>query len=266
MGNGSPRLLGKLVARTALAAVAALVLAPHAFAGGLVPPEPSSVAATVSNASAPVQAAVQPSVPAVPAPIPAAQSPKRAAAKTVTASRSTPIAPATPVATPRLPVQTASPSGLATAVASRLTPHEPSSPAAKTTQRSARKATAATRRHVRGQAAGPLTGQSRPAGASTTSISSLQAATFGLHRLLPQTAKRPDASGSDGSQLPQPPAPMSPGAGGALNGGGAGIGLILLALMTAAAAFAPPRAKQRVRTLFAVPRPHPFLLRLERPD
>jgi len=61
---------------------------------------------------------------------------------------------------------------------------------------------------------------------------------------------------------------MSPGAGGALNGGGggAGIGLLLLAAMTAAAAFAPPRAKQRVRALFAVPRPHPFLLRLERPD
>jgi hypothetical protein len=60
---------------------------------------------------------------------------------------------------------------------------------------------------------------------------------------------------------------MSPGAGGTFGGGsGAGIGLLMLALLAAAAAFAPPGATQRVRALFAVPRPHPFLLRLERPD
>jgi hypothetical protein len=60
---------------------------------------------------------------------------------------------------------------------------------------------------------------------------------------------------------------MSPGAGGALGGGNAaGIGFLLLALALTAAAVAPPRAKRRVRTLFAAPRPHPFLLRLERPD
>jgi hypothetical protein len=59
---------------------------------------------------------------------------------------------------------------------------------------------------------------------------------------------------------------VSPGAGGALAGGGAGIVLLLLAVIAAAAGFAPPGATRRVRALFTAPRPHPFLLRLERPD
>jgi hypothetical protein len=60
---------------------------------------------------------------------------------------------------------------------------------------------------------------------------------------------------------------VSPGAGGALSGGGgAGLVLLLLALMAATAGLVPPRATQRPLALFAAPRPHPFLLRLERPD
>src|SRR6185312_910456 len=98
MGIGSPRLLGQLVARSALVAVAALVLAPHAFAGGPAPTGTPSVPAPVTSAVSQAQLAL-PSVPALPAPTPAAQSPKRAARSTVTAARSTPIAPATSVAT-----------------------------------------------------------------------------------------------------------------------------------------------------------------------
>jgi len=263
MGIGSPRLLGQLVARSALAAVTALVLAPHAFAGGLAPtgtpPVPASVTSPVSQA----QVAL-PSVPALPAPTPAARPPKRAAHSTVTAARSTPIAQATSVASSQIPVQPASPSGLATTVTKHGSAPEPSRPAA---QRSARKAPAVTRRHAGVQAAGTSAGRPSPAGAITSGLSTLQAGDLRLERLLPQITPRPAASPSDGSPLPQPPAPLSPGAGGAFSGGGgAGLVLLLLAVMAATAGLVPPDATRRLLPLFAAPRPHPFLLRLERPD
>jgi hypothetical protein len=250
MGIGSPRLLGQLVARSALVAVAALVLAPHAFAGGLAPTGTPTVPASVANTVSQAQAAL-PSDPALSAPI-------------VTAARSTPIAQATSVATSRIPVQTVSLSSLATAVTKQGRLHEPSRPAA---QRSARKAPVVTRRQAGVQAAGTSAGRPRPAGAITSGLSSLQAGDLRLERFLPQLTPRPDASPSDGSPLPQPPAPLSPGAGGAFSGGGgAGLVLLLLALIAATAGLVPPDATRRLLALFAAPRPHPFLLRLERPD
>jgi hypothetical protein len=248
MGNGSPRLLTGLFARTAALAVAALFFAPVAFADGLVPGRlVGGTPAAAPSVPAPVQAAVDTvaaAAPAAPTHVASAPATTVDAASTTVESR-IPPRPALQVAAaatkPSSPLPAASPRADAP---SRITHRAVSAPARSATHRPIL--------HVR---------------ASSPTTTALPAPRVRTSHLRPQQSAGPPTAAVQRPQLPQPPAPLPAGAGGAVGGSTATAGgLLLLALIVAAAAFAPPGLTRSFRALLAALRPHPYLLRLERPD
>ncbi len=229
MGNGSPRLLTQLLRRTGLLLLGSLAFAPNAFA------DDGLLAAAVNAAPVPVSVPV--TVPAAPAP-PAA-----------------PEVPATPVATP---VPTTVQAVQATVDTRPATAHvavpppvrrpAPSPPAQRKTFSPSQKPTA------RG------TASPHAAGSPRIGVPVRWASPMAARAVSPTRGPVP--------RQPPPPAPLPFGFGHTISNDGAPVPPVLL-LIALAAAFALLRAAPlggAVPLLLAAPRPHPYLLRLERPD
>jgi hypothetical protein len=230
MGNGSPRLLTQLLRRTGLLLLGSLAFAPNAFADdGLLSTAVDAV---------PVPISVSDTVPAAPA-APAA-----------------PSAPATPVATP-VPatvhaVQATVDTRPAAAPIAASLPVQRPAPSRRAT---ARKSFYPAQKPTARGAASPS-----PAGSSRTGVPVRGTFPMAAHAVSPARGPVPRPSAPP---VPLPfsfdhttsndPAPVPP----------------LLLLVALAAAFALLRVAslgRAVPLLLAAPRPHPYLLRLERPD
>src|SRR6266511_1337108 len=258
VGIGSPWLLRQLVRRTAVGVLVALVFAPSAFAddgvlGSSTTVGPVTVSTSVGGASEPaVQAAASPS-PALATPVakPPAQ-PDRAVSAggaTVTVgSAGTPSIQAA-VGTGAAPQPQRSRSPL-TSPQSRMPRREATDVAKRFDGR--RNLSRVASSNERGRApALPRSPWTQTPG--TASLSAQRASTPAPLRL----------------GTPQFPAPKSPTPGFGVSGAGAsGIGATLLRVALAAglAALGIPGLGRRISPLLAAPRPHPYLLQLERPD
>jgi hypothetical protein len=254
MGIGSPRPLTRLIARAAAAAAVALFFAPAAFADGLVP---GGLVGGTPAASVPVP------VPSTPAALPVAAVNMVAPPTPQPAPTHVASVAATPVASVSNIVESATVPRLATHVAT-LTKHPQAT--ASSSQRAAAPTPAAHSRTTTPNrpANERLFAHSLASSPATTALPALQARSS--HVGPQQNAGSPTA-GIRRPQLPQPPAPLPAGAGGAVGGSAGATGFLLLfGLALAAAALAPPGLSRRFRALLAALRPHPFLLRLERPD
>jgi membrane-associated protease RseP (regulator of RpoE activity) len=258
MGNGSPRLLRHLLVRASACVAAMLWFAPPASAdaglvtaAGAAVPDPGNQSVGVSPLSAvhAVAAIPTPVTTAPPAPVKAAG------------------ASATPVTTPRIPVEKAVPTALATTVAKAASVDRPPAAGLPTPQQR-QPARAADRRPAASSSAHPATTPQSAAGgvaAAARVATVLEPNVRSIHLTHPaQPGARPVGAGRE--PLPQPPAPLplTGGAGGAASTGG--IALLLFALAAEGAILAVPGFRRRIAGLFAVPRPYPYLLRLERPD
>jgi hypothetical protein len=262
VGNGSPRLLSQLVHRTVVAVLVALAFAPTALAedstlgvsatGGSVP---VTVTASVDTAGPPsVQASVSTAQPSAPLATPVAKPHTRAAARAPQNSAAVTIdSDAAPVieAPVRLDVATAlqRPNSRVLSPKSR-TPSRDATDVAKRSGfgRSSRNASRTT--------------SSTEGGSAIALPPSPPVQTFLQDALRTQTT-------SSGLKAPGFPAPSTPTTGfGAAGPGGSGfgVGLLLFALAAELAVFGLPYLGRRVLPLLAAPRPHPYLLQLERPD
>jgi hypothetical protein len=228
MGNGSPRLLTKLLRRTGLLLLGSLAFAANAFAddGGLGVP--------VNAAPVPVPVSV-PALPTAPAAAPTA-----------------PSVPVTPVATPLAstvhPVQvTADASPPVTQVAPLPTTRRAPSHAQKSFSPT-KKPT------VRG------TASPRRAGSSRIGVS--------VRGAFPMAAAAVSPTHGPAPRLPAPPVPSPFGFGASSSGDSAPAPspLLLVAIALALALLRAAPLGRAVPLILAAPRPHPYLLRLERPD
>ena len=238
MGNGSPGLLRQFVQRTALVALASLGFAPSAFADdGIV---------TVSVSAEPVVASVTVAPPSQPVPASAPSTPSSATV--------------TPVATP---LSSAHPAVQATVDASgaKARMHVATAPSAPAPRG------AVTRRATPKD----LSPSQKPASRRSFALRGADSSRIGA----PVRGPFPEASRADSPvpgpapRVPQtpPPAPYDFGLAGSSGAAvAAGLGLLPLALTAGFALLRAPPLGRRVSLLLAAPRPHAFLLQLERPD
>jgi hypothetical protein len=266
MGNGSPRLLGKVVSRTAAVALASLALAPSAFAGNGA----LGVTAPVVPATVPV------STPAVPAPAaPVVDAVATAVSTSHSSTGSRPVA--TGVASPSQILKTAasSPSLLPKVVAAATPSTGPSAGAGSSASagRSALRRPSAA--HPAGTAnrralhvSSPSILASPPKRGSSSPLPSFsRPGASDRDRNAAMTSGREPATPGPAPELPQIPSPLPAAfSGGAAGGATAGLMVLLLALAAELAILATPGIGRKVSLLLAAPRPHPYLLRLERPD
>lgn len=251
MGNGSPRLLTRLIRRTAAVAIACLVFAPSALAdngviGVATAAGPATVSASVSNGA-----------------VPTAQA-------TVT-NDVTKAAPVATTAAPHALPTTAAPQALqATVDTSKVAPASISVSATPSAGSSDVRPVDAQRRSrptaIRHAAAQrpELVSPARPheLGATSSFLGSIRAASAAQHSHTSATSAAPLAP-----QLPDVSkagfSGASPAAAGAA---GTGLLLLLFVLLAEPFAFGLPHLGRRVPQLVAAGVPHPPLLRLERPD
>jgi len=242
MGTGSPRLLKRLVLRTAAATFIGLVFAPSALADDIgIGSTLATVGGTVQETSALPRAATQSPATALPA-VP---------------SVATPVAErmATPVAQPQATAET---TGVATTSAA--------APSARTQSRPSPSVRRPARPHHRGEASQQLGGASPSPRTSLSPGEALVARTADF----PSRPRSSSAPAPPRPQAPSPPpwpSPFSLGLSGSDSGpAGVGLGLLLLVLATELGVLGAPGLGRRVSLLLATPRSYPFLLRLERPD
>jgi hypothetical protein len=234
MGNGSPRLLSRFVRRTVLAGLAALYLAPSAFADDAI--------VAVSVNAGPVDVSVAVEAPSVPAPAEAPKVPVRPVASplpstnppvqaTVAAKAS--VAPVAVATTRAVPVSTApaqAPPGR-----KRLLPNK------------------------------------QPTGQRAAALASADSSRIGVsvRGPFPEVPRAGSPVREPTPRVPQAPAPGPSGLGLTGSNGNASaptLGLLLLALAAAFAALRAPPLGRRFSLLLTAPRPHAHLLQLERPD
>lgn len=262
MGIGSPRLLRQLVRRTAVGVLAALAFAPSAFAddgvlGSSMTVGPVTVSTSVGGASelATVDASVSPdsSSPAVATPVakPHAQRAQSVSAGGVAVTVSSAGTPSIQAAvgtglapqpqrsrSPLISPQSRMPRREATDVARRFDGRRNLSRVASSDER------------------GRPPGLSRSPWTQTPETGSL-------------SAQKQSTPAPLRVEAPRFPVPKSPTSGFGVTGvGGSGIGaaLLLFALAAGLAGLGIPGLGRRISPLLAAPRPHPYLLQLERPD
>jgi hypothetical protein len=262
VGIGSPRLLRQLVRRTAVGVLAALAFAPSAFAddgvlGSSATVGPVTVSTSVGGASEPatVNASVSPdsSSPAV----------------------------ATPVAKPHVQrAQSASVGGVAVIVSSAGTPsiqaavdtglapqlQRSRSPLISPQSRMSRREATNVAKRLDGRRNLSRVASSNERGRAPALSRSPWIQTPGTGSLSAQTASTPAPLWYETPRFPapEPPTPSSGVAGTA--GSGIGGALLLFALAAGLAAMGIPGLGRLISPPLAAPRPHPYLLQLERPD
>ena len=234
MGIGSPRLLGKLVRRTAVTFIVALGFAPSAFADNPI----ASLSANAGSTSATVSVAVAPT-PSVDV---------KAALTAPSPSQLPALAPAAPSA----------PAVHAALGTTRTTIGVTAPTSASITRgRQFALAHAASARESQTN----LLSSSRRRGASTS-----RTAAATLFRQLTTVRTSPTAGPAPRApRLPQLPAPVGFTAAGS-TASSAAVALLLLALGMELAVLAMPRLGRRLALLASAPRPYAYLLDLERPD
>ncbi len=262
MGIGSPRLLRQLVRRTAVGVLAALAFAPSAFADdGVLAPSatvgPVTVSTSVGGVSEPVavNASVRPASPSPALATPVAKPPAQpnravsAGGATVTVSSA---------GTPS--IQATVGTGLAPQ------PQRSKSPLISPQSRMPRREATDVAKRFDGRRNLSRVASSNERGRAPALPRSPWTQAPGTGSLSAQRASTPAPLALE---TPRFPAPKSPTPGFGVAGAGAsGIGaaLLLFALAAALAALGIPGLGRRISPLLAAPRPHPYLLQLERPD
>jgi hypothetical protein len=227
MGNGSPRLLTQLLRRAGLLLLGSLAFAPNALAD-------DGLSAALNVTPVPVSARVTvPAAPAAPAP---------------------PAVPATPVATPiSAPVQAVQATVETKPAAAQIVAPPPSRRPAPPAPAQARKSFSPTKKPTARGTASPHAADSSRIGVPVRGAFPMAHAVSPTRGPVPRPAPPAPLPFSFGHTTSNDPAPVPP----------------LLVLVALAAAFALLRAAPLGRSmplLLAAPRPHPYLLRLERPD
>ena len=262
MGNGSPRLLRQLVRRTAVGVMTALAFAPSAFAdNGVLSPSttvgPVTVSAPVGGAPEPaaVNAAAKPASPSPAVATPVAK-PHAQRARAVSAGGAA------------VTLSSAGTPSIQAAVGTVLAPkpQHASSPSISPQSRMPRRQATDVAKRSDGRRNPSRVASSSERGRASALPRSAWLQTLGPGSLSAQTASTPASSGFEPPRFPAPKSP-TPGFGVA-GAGGSGIGTALLffALAAALSALGIPGFGRRILPLLAAPRPHPYLLQLERPD
>jgi hypothetical protein len=242
MGIGSPRLLKRLVLRTAAATFVGLVFAPSAFADDI------GIGSALATVGGTVQGA---------APLPQSATQAPATALPAAPSVATPVVART--AAPVAPLQaTAETTGVATTSAA--------APSARTQSRPSPSVRRPARPHHRGKASQQLGGAS-PSPRTSLSPGEALVARIADFPSRPRSTSAPAPPRPQAPSPPRWPSPFSLGLGGTGSGpAGVGLGLLLLALAAELGVLGAPGLGRKVSLLLATPRSYPFLLRLERPD
>jgi hypothetical protein len=242
MGTASPRLLKKLVLRTAAATFIGLVFAPTALADDI------GIGSTLATVGGTVQGT---------APLPQSATQAPATALPAAPSVATPVAALTPTPVVRLQARAES-SGVATTSGA--------APSVRTQFRPSRSVRRPARPHYSDKASRQFGGGSAPLRTSLSPVQALVARTADFP-LRPRSASARARPRPQAPSPPRWPSPFSLGLSGTGSGpAGVGLGLLLLALAAELGVLGAPGLGRRVSLLLAAPRSSPFLLRLERPD